>query len=90
MTLAPSEEKLKHVSQQCWETFKQPKVNWPVIINCPGHFTSSNLVSRSSAGANISSTERRVLQWSCDSGKFSQEITTLVSGKLETFQCDEH
>ena len=90
MTFAPSEEKLKHVSQKCWEIFKQPKVNWPVIINCPGHFTSSNLVSRSSAGTNISSTERRVLQWTCDTEKFSQGRTPLVDGKLETLQCDEH
>ena len=36
---------------------KQPKtsvlisqVNWPDVINCPGHFTSSNPVSISSTG----------------------------------------
>ena len=52
--------------------FKSHKVSWPVFINCPGHFTSSNPVSISSTGATISSTEKRVLQWSCDTGEFSQ------------------
>ena len=93
MTFALSEKKSKHVSPQC-QIFKQPKTsslksqkaNWPVAIDCPGHFTSSNPVSISSTGANISSTEKRVLQWSCDAGEFSLGGTCLVYGKLETLQ----
>ena len=66
------------------------KVNWPVIINCPGHFTSSSPVSISSTGANISSTEKRFLQWSCDTGEFSKRGTPLVDGKLKTLQWEEN
>ena len=60
------------------------KVNWLVVINCPGHFASTNPVVVSSAGANISSTEKKVLQWSCNTGEFSQELR-----KLETFQWEQ-
>ena len=42
-------------------SLKSPKVNWPVVIDCPGHFTSWNPVSISSAGENISSTERKIM-----------------------------
>ena len=52
-------------------SLKSHQINWPVFINCPGHFTSFNPVSISSTGANISFTEKRVLQWSYDSGEFS-------------------
>ena len=52
-------------------SLKSHKINWSVIINCSGHCTSSNPVSISSTGANISSTEKRILQWSCDTGEFS-------------------
>ena len=39
-------------------SLKSHKANWPVVINCPGHFTSSNPVSICSAGANIGSTKK--------------------------------
>ena len=39
-------------------SLKSHKVNWPIVINCLGHFTSSNPVSASSTGANVSSTEK--------------------------------
>ena len=39
---------------------------------------------------NISSTEKRVLQWSCDTGEFSQGGTPLVNGKLESLQWDKN
>ena len=55
-------------------SLKSHKVNWHVI-NCPGHFNSSNPVSISLKGANISSKEKRVLQRSCDIGGFSQRET---------------
>ena len=71
-------------------SLKSHKINWPVIINCPGHFTSLNPVSISSTGANISSIEKRVLQWSCDTGEFSTGGTPLVHGKLETLQWEEN
>ena len=67
-------------------SLKSQKANWPVAIDCPGHFTSLNPVSISSAGANISSTVKRVLQWSCDAGEFTLGGTCLVYGKLETLQ----
>ena len=41
-------------------SLKSHKVNWPVVINCPGHFTSTNSVLISSTGANISPT---VIMW---------------------------
>ena len=40
-------------------SLKSHKINWAVIINCPGRFTRSNPVSISSTGANISSSEKR-------------------------------
>ena len=49
-------------------SLKSQKVTWPVAINCPDHFTSSNPVLISSTGKNIISTEKRILQWSYDSG----------------------
>ena len=49
-----------------------------------------NAVSISSTGANISSTEKRVLPWSCDIGELSQGATPLVDGKLETLQGEEN
>ena len=70
-------------------SLKSHKINWPVTINCPGHFTGSNPVSISSIGANISYTEKRVLKWSCDTGEFSKEGTPLVDEKLETLQWEE-
>ena len=71
-------------------SLKSRKINRPVVINCPGPFISSNPVSTSSRGANISFTEKRVLQWSCDTGEFSQRGTPLVDGKLETLQWEEN
>ena len=71
-------------------SLKSDKVSWPVVINCPDHFTSSNTVSISSTGANISSTEKKVLQWSRDIGEFSQRGTLLVDGKLKTLQWEEN
>lgn len=58
------------MSQQCQEVFtqrktfslKSHKINWSAVIN----FTCTNTVSISSTVKNISSTEKRVLQWSCD------------------------
>ena len=47
-------------------SLKSHKVNWPFVINCPGHFTSSNPVLISSTEANISSTEKKgptVVMW---------------------------
>ena len=38
---------------------KSHRINWPVILNCPGHFASSNPNLISSTGANISSTEKK-------------------------------
>ena len=73
MTFTLSAKKLKHVSQATKNfSLKSHKINWPVIINCPGHFTSLKPVSISSTGSNISSTKERVLQWSCDTGEFSK------------------
>ena len=71
-------------------SLKTHKVNWPVVINCPGHFTSSNLVTIFLTGANIRSTEKWVLQRSCETGEFSQGGTPLVDGKLETLQWEEN
>ena len=69
---------------------KSHKINWPVIINCPDHFTSLNPVLISSTGANIGSIEKSVLQRSCDAGEFSKGGTPLVDGKLETLQWEEN
>ena len=62
MTLALSEKKLKRVSTMSGDfhaaenfSLKSHRVNWPVVINCPDHFTSTNAVS---TGANISSTQK--------------------------------
>ena len=71
-------------------SLKSFKINWPVIINCPGHFTSSNSFSISSTGANICSTEKGVLQWSCDTEEFSQRGSLFVDEKLETLQWEEN
>ena len=71
-------------------SLKSHKINWHVIINCPGNFTSSNPGSISPTGANFSSTEKRVLQWSCDNGEFSKGGTPLVDRKLETLQWEEN
>ena len=71
-------------------SLKSCKVNWPIVINCRSQFTSSNPVLISSRGANISSTEKRVLQWSYDTGKFSQRGTPLVNGKLKTLKWEEN
>ena len=46
---------------------KSHKVNWPAAINCPNLFANRNLVSISSEKTNISSTEKGILKWSCDS-----------------------
>ena len=50
-------------------SFKSHKVNWPVVIKCPVHFTNTCLISISLTGANISFTEKGVLQWSCNTGE---------------------
>ena len=50
-------------------SLKSRRFKWPLVITCPSHFTSLNPVSISSTRANISSTEKRVLQWSCHTGK---------------------
>ena len=71
-------------------TLESHRGNWPFVINCPDHFTSTNPVSISSRGANISSAEG-VLRWSCGAGKFNQGGTFLVDGKLtETLQCKKN
>ena len=64
-------------------SLKSHKVNWPIVINCQDHFTSSNPVSISPIEANISSTEKRMLQWSYDTGKFSQGGTPLLDENLK-------
>ena len=66
VTLAPSEKKIKHVSQKCQEILTQPKTSIlnltkPAVISCPSHFTSTNPVGISSTGTNVSSTEKGVL-----------------------------
>ena len=71
-------------------SLKSHKVNWPVVINCPDHFTSTIPVSISSTGVNIIFTEKGVLQWSRDTGEFSHGGTPLKNGKLETLQWDEN
>ena len=63
MTLALSEKKLKHVSQQCQEIFKEPKtsvLNLAKLIDLlsSSYFTSTNPVSISPIGTNISLTKR--------------------------------
>ena len=50
-------------------------------------FTCSNPVSISLSEANISSTEKRVLQWAGDTIEFSQGGTPLVDGRLKL--CNE-
>ena len=65
-------------------SFKSHKVNWLVAIKCPGHFTSMDPILIPSTEANISSTEKGVLQWSCNTGEFSQGGAPLVDGKRET------
>ena len=62
MTLALSEKKSKRVSTMSGDfhanfTLESHRGNWPVVINCPDYFTSTNPVSISSRGANISSAE---------------------------------
>ena len=61
VTLAPSEKKIKHVSQKCQGILTQPKTSKPAVISCPSHFTSTNAVGISSTGTNVSSTEKGVL-----------------------------
>ena len=63
MTSALSEKKLKHVSQQCQEIFKQPKTSVLNLAKLVGllsssYFTSTNPVSISPIGTNISLTKR--------------------------------
>ena len=85
-------KKLKYVSQQYQAIFTQPKafkfhsVNWSFAINRPCHFTCTYPLSVSSTGANISSTEKGVLQWSCDTRKCSLRGTPLMDEKFETLQ----
>ena len=62
MTLALSEKKLKLVSTMSGDfhaaknfSLKSHRVSYPVVINCPDNFTSTNAVS---TGANISSTQK--------------------------------
>ena len=62
-------------------SLKSDEDNWPVVINCPDHFTSTIPVSISSTGANIRS---------CDTGKFSHGGTPLVDEDLETLQWEEN
>ena len=88
MTLAPSEKKIKYVSQRCQETFTQRKTSILNltklnVIDCLSHFTSTNPVSMHLTGTNIRSTEKGVLQWSCDTSEF------MVHGKLSTLQWEK-
>ena len=53
---------------------KSHKVNWPAAINCPNLFANRNLVSISSEKTNISSTEKGILKWSCDSNLSREEL----------------
>ena len=69
---------------------KSHKVNWPAAISCPNLFASRNLVSISSIKTNISSTEKGILKWSCDTEEFIQGRTLLVDEKLETLQWEEN
>ena len=62
-------------------SLKSDEDNWPVVINCPDHFTSTIPVSISSTGANIRS---------CYTGKFSHGGTPLVDEDLETLQWEEN
>ena len=55
-------------------SLKSHKVNWPDVINCPGHFSSSNPVSISSTG------EILVLQ---KKGSYSGHVTLGNSAKEE-------
>ena len=62
-------------------SLKSDEDNWPVVVNCPDHFTSTIPVSISSTGANIRS---------CDTGTFSHGGTSLVDEDLETLQWEEN
>ena len=93
--MALSEKKLKHVSQQCQQIFTRPKTSVLSLTKLMDLFSSTvqartNPVSISSTRATISSTEKRVLQWSFDTGEFSQGVTPSVIGKLETLQWEEN
>ena len=83
-----SEKKFKYVSQRCQETFTQRKrsilnLTKLNVIDCLSHFTSTNPVSMHLTGTNIRSTEKGVLQWSCDTSEF------MVHGKLSTLQWEK-
>ena len=65
MTLALSEKKLKRVSTMSGDfhaaknfSLKSHRVNWPVVINCPDHFTSTNAVSTGALEHSCSSREQ--------------------------------
>ena len=83
MTLALSDKKLKHMSQQ-FRSFSCNQNLTKLIGLLP------SIVSKSSTGANICSTEKGVLQWLCDTGKFSPRGTPLVDVKLETLQREKN
>ena len=69
MTLALPKN-IKNVYQQCQEIFMPPKTSVLSLLKLigllssanPDHFTSTNPISISSTGVNISSTEKGVLQ----------------------------
>ena len=52
------------------------------VTNCP--------VLIHSRGKNICSTGKGVIQWSCDTGKFSQGRTPLEDGKIESLQWEKN
>ena len=54
-------------------SLKSHKNNCPDVIDCPGHFACTNSVSIGSTGANISSTEKGVLQWYVTLGNLARE-----------------
>ena len=98
MTFSLSEKKLKHVSQQCQEIFKQPKTSVLNLAKLIG-LLSSTVQAILSARIQfrhlpeeqiLALQKKRVLQWSCDTGEFSQRGTPLVDGKLETLQWEEN
>ena len=92
MTFSLSEEKLKHVSQQFQEIFKQPTnsvLNLTKLIGLSSSTVQAILPARIQFRyfqheQILALQKKRVLQWSCDTGEFSQGGTSLLDGKLET------
>ena len=81
MTFGLSEEKLKHLPQQCQEIFKQPKTLVLNLIKLIGLLSSTvqaifpaRIQFQNHQQEQILALQKQtVLQWSCDAGEFSQE-----------------